>query len=268
MKLPQISIATKLYAIFALLATVTVALAAVAVVNARHHAGADRRVRGGAGRRPECRARQRPHLCGDDGGARHLSRARRRRRRGACGQPAVAQPTASARWSPTGRSGCAPDDAPQFVEFSPRVAQFQNFARELAQHRNRRQPAGGARVGRHRRQPRHAEGAERGSRAARPRSTPSAPRASMREIDRHIDQTAWLIEPARRRWRSCWPPPAPSSSGSAVARPLATDHPRHRDGRRRRRPDGHPYGDRRDEIGALGALDRGVPGRDAAATTS
>ena len=37
MKLPQFSIATKLYAIFALLATVTVGLAVVAVVNARHH---------------------------------------------------------------------------------------------------------------------------------------------------------------------------------------------------------------------------------------
>ena len=35
--LPRLSIATKLYAIFALLAVVTVALAAVAVVNARHH---------------------------------------------------------------------------------------------------------------------------------------------------------------------------------------------------------------------------------------
>ena len=34
----NLSIATKLYAIFALLATVTVALAVVAVLNARHHA--------------------------------------------------------------------------------------------------------------------------------------------------------------------------------------------------------------------------------------
>ena len=38
MKLPHFSIATKLYAIFALLATVTIALAAVAVINARQHA--------------------------------------------------------------------------------------------------------------------------------------------------------------------------------------------------------------------------------------
>ena len=37
MKLPQLSIATKLYAIFALLATMTVGLAAVAVVNAYRH---------------------------------------------------------------------------------------------------------------------------------------------------------------------------------------------------------------------------------------
>ena len=38
MKLPQLSIATKLYAIFALLATATVALAISAVVNASYHA--------------------------------------------------------------------------------------------------------------------------------------------------------------------------------------------------------------------------------------
>ena len=37
MKLPHFTIATKLYAIFALLATMTVALAAVMVVNARYH---------------------------------------------------------------------------------------------------------------------------------------------------------------------------------------------------------------------------------------
>ena len=38
MRVPQLSIASKLYAIFALLATVTVALALVAVLNARRHA--------------------------------------------------------------------------------------------------------------------------------------------------------------------------------------------------------------------------------------
>jgi len=37
-KLPNLSIATKLYLIFALLATVTVALATVAALNARRHA--------------------------------------------------------------------------------------------------------------------------------------------------------------------------------------------------------------------------------------
>ena len=38
MKLPHLTIATKLYAIFALLATMTVGLAAVAVINAYRHA--------------------------------------------------------------------------------------------------------------------------------------------------------------------------------------------------------------------------------------
>ena len=37
-RFPRLSIATKLYAIFALLATATVVLALVAVVNARRHA--------------------------------------------------------------------------------------------------------------------------------------------------------------------------------------------------------------------------------------
>ena len=37
-RVPRLSIATKLYAIFALLATATVVLALVAVVNARRHA--------------------------------------------------------------------------------------------------------------------------------------------------------------------------------------------------------------------------------------
>ena len=38
MTLPKLSIAAKLYAIFALMATTTVALSVVAVSNARHHA--------------------------------------------------------------------------------------------------------------------------------------------------------------------------------------------------------------------------------------
>ena len=41
-KLPKFSIAAKLYAIFALLATVTVVLALVAVLNARRHADLNR----------------------------------------------------------------------------------------------------------------------------------------------------------------------------------------------------------------------------------
>ena len=38
MRLPNLSIAAKLYTIFALLATATVALAGIALVNAQHHA--------------------------------------------------------------------------------------------------------------------------------------------------------------------------------------------------------------------------------------
>ena len=46
--LPRLSIAAKLYAIFALLATATVVLAVVAVVSARRHAALTDRIRGGA----------------------------------------------------------------------------------------------------------------------------------------------------------------------------------------------------------------------------
>ncbi len=64
MRLPQLSIATKLYAIFALLATVTVALAVVAVVNARHHAALTDEFESAFAGAPERRAGQRPDLCG------------------------------------------------------------------------------------------------------------------------------------------------------------------------------------------------------------
>ena len=57
MKLAKLSIAAKLYVIFTLLATVTVALAAVAILNASRHVALTRQFESGFRRRRE----RRPH---------------------------------------------------------------------------------------------------------------------------------------------------------------------------------------------------------------
>ena len=80
MKLAKLSIAAKLYVIFALLATVTVALAAVAILNANRHVALTREFELGLRRRRERRAHQQPDLRRGDGIARHLHVAGHRRR--------------------------------------------------------------------------------------------------------------------------------------------------------------------------------------------
>ena len=72
MKLPKLSIAAKLYAIFALLATVTVALAGVAILNARRHVALTREFKPRIHRRRKRRPHQQPDLRRGDGVARHL----------------------------------------------------------------------------------------------------------------------------------------------------------------------------------------------------
>jgi methyl-accepting chemotaxis protein len=130
-KLPQFSIATKLYAIFALLATVTVALAVVAVVNARHHQVlTDEFDATQAGAQNVERANGLIYAVMME--ARGIFLAR---------DVAAAGPLAEGLLSLTDRIGgviaewqtrMRADDAPRFVEFSTRAARFQNFARELA----------------------------------------------------------------------------------------------------------------------------------------
>ena len=72
-KLPQLSIATKLYAIFALLATVTVgACAPVAVSMLRQHAALTAEFEAAFTGAPACRAHQRADLRDGDGDPRHL----------------------------------------------------------------------------------------------------------------------------------------------------------------------------------------------------
>jgi len=130
-KLPQLSIASKLYAIFALLATVTVGLAAVAVVNARYHvAMTDEYDAAIAGAQNVDRVNG--LIYGVMMEARGIYLARDR---------AAAEPLADKLLSLVDRIGgvvadwqtrMRADDAKQFTEFSARAAHFQNFARELA----------------------------------------------------------------------------------------------------------------------------------------
>ena len=237
MKLPQISIATKLYAIFALLATVTVGLAAVAVVNARHHVAlTDEFEAAQAGAQNVDRANGLIYAVMMEARGIYL-RARQGRGRGAGGKPARRSSTASAPWLRTGRSGCAPTTPRQFTEFSLRAAHFQNFARELAHIATGVSPQAAREWADTDANHAMQKALQRGPRASSPQSMPSAPRASTARSTARSTRppgspACWASSPC------CWPPPARSSSGSAVARPLATITQRHRAGRRRRRADG------------------------------
>ena len=131
MKLPQLSIASKLYAIFALLATVTVGLAVVTVMNARHHqAMTDEYDAALAGAQNVDRANGLIYAVMMEARGIYLAPDK-----------AAAQPLAESLLSLTDRIGgvvadwqirMRADDARQFTEFSARAAHFQNFARELA----------------------------------------------------------------------------------------------------------------------------------------
>jgi methyl-accepting chemotaxis protein len=130
-KLPQFSIATKLYAIFALLATVTVELAVVTVVNARHHQVlTDEFDAAQAGAQNVERANGLIYAVMMEARGVFLAR-----------DVAAAKPLAEGLSSLTDRIGgviaewqtrMRADDTPRFVEFSTRAARFQNFAHGLA----------------------------------------------------------------------------------------------------------------------------------------
>ena len=190
MKLPHFSIATKLYAIFALLATVTVALAVVAAVNARHHQVlADEFDAAQAGAQNVERANGLIYAVMME--ARGIFLAR---------DVASAKPLAEGLLSLTDRIGgvvaewqtrMRADDASQFIEFSTRASQFQNFARELAHIATGVGPAAAR------------EWADTGANQAMQKALNDdlgqlaqvyAHRAARihGEVDRNIDQAAWL----------------------------------------------------------------------------
>jgi methyl-accepting chemotaxis protein len=130
-KLPQFSIATKLYAIFALLATVTVGLAAVAVVNARHHAKLTNEFEAAlAGSQNVDRANGLIYGVMMEARGVYLARDAK-----------AAAPHAENLLSLSDRIGAVianwqtrmrADDSVRFTEFSTSAARFQDFARELA----------------------------------------------------------------------------------------------------------------------------------------
>jgi methyl-accepting chemotaxis protein len=127
----SLSIATKLYAIFALLATVTIALAAVAVVNSRNHAaltdefetafiGAENVQRVNALIYAVMMESRGIYLASDPGTAKKYA-ADLLKFNDQIG-------AVLATWQVSLR----PEDAKQFTEFSTRLMQFQEFRRELA----------------------------------------------------------------------------------------------------------------------------------------
>jgi len=247
-KLPQVSIATKLYAIFALLATVTVALGVVMVVNARHHQVlTDEFETAQAGAQNVDRANS-------------LIYAVMMEARGVYLAPdaAAAQVPAESLLALTDRIGAVvadwqirmrADDATQFTEFSLRAAEFQNFARELANIATGINPQAAREWA--------DTGANHGMQKALHEDISRlaavyAQRAARvyREIDREIDQTAWLSSLFAILAIML------AAAGAiiirqAVARPLATITRVTEQVAAGGAQAGIPYGDRRDEIGAL-----------------
>ena len=201
--LPKLSIAAKLYAIFALLATATVVAGAGRGRQRPPSRGADRRVRGRLSGRAERRADQRPDLCRGDGIARHLHV-------GGCGDRARDTPTGLLKFNDQhrrrrrrlGARGRGRSDAAQFKPFAGRIRQFQRIPQGAGAARRRGQPGRRARVGRQRRQPHRPHGAEQGSRSAGRSCTRTQAREIYAKIDRGIDVTAWLMTHA---WRACGP---------------------------------------------------------------
>jgi methyl-accepting chemotaxis protein len=247
-KLPQLSIATKLYAIFALLATVTVGLAVVAVVNARHHqAMTDEFDAAQAGAQNVDRANGLIYAVMMEARGIYLAR-----------DTAAAEPMAESLLSLTDRIGgvvaewqtrMRADDATQFTEFSARAAGFQNFARELAHIATGVGPQAARDWG--------DTGANHAMQKALNEDLSQlalvyAHRAAQvyGEIDRHIDQTAWLT--------SLLAVLAILLAGAgafiirhAVARPLATITQATESVAAGRAQMAVPYGNRGDEVGAL-----------------
>ena len=165
MKLPQLAIVPKLYAIFALLATVTVGLAGVAVVNARHHQALT----------DEFESAQ--------AGAANVERVNAliyavvMESRGVYMSSGMAEATAYAdgvlvfngrigKVVETWRKSVRSEDAVLFDAFARRIDAFQGFRLRAGATREAGRSASGAPMGRQRRQSQCAQGAQQRSRGA------------------------------------------------------------------------------------------------------
>ena len=242
--LPRLSIATKLYAIFALLAIATVILALVAVVNARHHA-----VLTGQYEAAFKGAQNVERING-------LTYAVRMESRGIYQAPdaAAARPFATSLIRYNDRLGdiltewqwvVRPEEAEQFERLADRIKQFQEFNRELAGQAN----AGSAQTWGNNERMESVRIALNQDLEAFAQLYSHRAKQAYAEIDRGIDLTAWVMSllggfaillagiGALLIWR-------------AVARPLAQIS-RVTEQVAEGTPITIPYGTRRDEIGAL-----------------
>jgi methyl-accepting chemotaxis protein len=247
-KLPQFSIATKLYAIFALLATVTVGLAVAAVVNARYQQSlTDEFEAAQAGAQNVDRANGLVYAVMMEARGIYLARDAAAAGTLVDGLAAVTDRIGGvvADWQIRLRA----DDASQFSEFSVRAAQFQNFAREIANIATGVSPQAAR------------EWADTSGNHAMQKALNDdlnqlalvyAQRAARLylEIDRHIDQTAWLTS-MLAAFAVMLAAAGAFIIRSAVARPLATITEVTERVASGRSETAIPYGERGDEIGAL-----------------
>jgi methyl-accepting chemotaxis protein len=247
-KLPQFSIATKLYAIFALLATVTVGLAVAAVVNARYQQSlTDEFEAAQAGAQNVDRANGLVYAVMMEARGIYLARDAAATGTLVDGLAAVTDRIGGvvADWQIRLRA----DDASQFSEFSVRAAQFQNFAREIANIATGVSPQAAR------------EWADTSGNHAMQKALNDdlnqlalvyAQRAARLylEIDRHIDQTAWLTS-MLAAFAVMLAAAGAFIIRSAVARPLATITEVTERVASGRSETAIPYGERGDEIGAL-----------------
>ena len=134
--LPRLSIATKLYAIFALLAIATVALAAGGGRQCAPPQRPDPGIRGGLPGRQACRAPQRPDLRGRDGIARHLHVARRRRCHPLHQRPADVSTSGSATSSRNGAGWCCPPTRTGSTALPRASGNSRNFAASWSRRAN------------------------------------------------------------------------------------------------------------------------------------
>jgi methyl-accepting chemotaxis protein len=246
-KLPQVSIATKLYAIFALLATVTVVLAAVMVVNARHHQSlTDEFEAAQAGAHNVDRANGLIYAVMMEARGVYFARDAKAAEAPAESLHALIDRIGAvvADWQVRMRA----DDARQFTEFSLRAAQFQNFAREIANIATGVNPQAAR------------EWADTDANHAMQKAlhedlsrlaevyAQSAARL-YREIERRIDQTAWLSS-LLGLVAVLLAAAGAVTIRQAVVRPITTiTHVTEQVAVGAQMA--VPYGDRRDEVGAL-----------------